>query len=240
MEQALQEFVDSRGQQLQADAGVLRGVKLLGLTSRNGRRYLPEALSAAASLYEGAKVNINHSKLGPLAPRDYQDRLGTVCNVQLRADEGLFADLQFNPKHPVAEQLLWDAQHAPHNVGFSHNVLAKTRQEGDQTVVEAIVGVQSVDLVADPATTRGLFESATPVANPATDEARLTPALLASLTSELLLLTRPDLVEQLTAPLVARLRALEVGPPISSREQAPLDFLPPRTVDTAAFVQAIT
>ena len=241
MEQSLQEFVDSRGQQLQADAaaGVLRGVKLLGLSSRNGRRYLPEALSAAVSLYEGAKVNVNHSKLGPLSPRDYQDRLGTVCNVQLRPDEGLFADLQFNPKHPVAEQLLWDAQHAPHNVGLSHNVLAKTRQEGEQTVVETIVGVQSVDLVADPATTRGLFESANP-ADTTTESTPITPAQLASLTSELLLLARPDLVEQLTAPLVARLRVVESASPISAREQTPLDFLPSRTVDAATFVRAIT
>jgi hypothetical protein len=56
--------------------------------------------------------------------------------------------------------LAWDAEHAPANVGFSHNVLAHTRREGDQVMVETITAVQSVDLVADPATTRGLFEAA--------------------------------------------------------------------------------
>ena len=56
--------------------------------------------------------------------------------------------------------MLWDAEHAPENVGFSHNVEARTARRGEEVVVEAITRVQSVDLVADPATTRGLFEAA--------------------------------------------------------------------------------
>lgn len=160
MTEVLQEFVDSRGVTLRVDraAGVLRGVKLIGLESLNGRRYRPEALSAAVSLYEGAKVNINHPKEGPLAPRDYRDRLGVIREVEFRAEEGLFGTLHFNPKHAVAEQLAWDAEHNPRNVGFSHNVLARLTRDGAQSLVEAITHVQSVDLVADPASTRGLFE----------------------------------------------------------------------------------
>ena len=45
--------------------------------------------------------------------------------------EGLFGDLQYNPKHALAEQLSWDAEHAPENVGFSHNVQARTAKRGD-------------------------------------------------------------------------------------------------------------
>lgn len=160
MTEVLQEFVDSRGVTLRVDraAGVLRGVKLIGLESLNGRRYRPEALSAAVALYEGAKVNVNHPKEGPLAPRDYRDRLGVIREVEFRAEEGLFGTLHFNPKHAVAEQLAWDAEHNPRNVGFSHNVLARLTRDGSQALVEAITHVQSVDLVADPASTRGLFE----------------------------------------------------------------------------------
>ena len=110
--------------------------------------------SRRSGLYEGAKVNINHPKGHPLSPRDYQDRLGVVRGVQFRAGEGLFGDLHFNPKHALSEQLVWDAEHAPQNVGMSHNVLARTSRSGDETVVEAITKVQSIDLVADPATTR--------------------------------------------------------------------------------------
>jgi hypothetical protein len=190
MNETLQEFVTSRGIELRVDQpqGVIRGVKILGLESRNGRSYLPEALAAAVPLYEEAKVNVNHPKGDPLAPRDYQDRLGVIRNVAARP-EGLFADLHFNPKHALAEQLLWDAAHTPENVGFSHNVQARTSRQGDRVVVEAITKVQSVDLVADPATTRGLFEAT------ATGDAEHAP--LASVTLDDLKRERPDLVEEL-------------------------------------------
>jgi hypothetical protein len=162
MSEPLQEFVDSGDQRLRVDraAGIIRGVKLLGLASRNGRRYRENALTDAVRLYEGAKVNINHPKGHPLSPRDYQDRLGLVREVHYRAGDGLFADLHFNPKHALSEQLIWDAEHAPQNVGMSHNVLARTSVDSRDTVVEAITKVQSIDLVADPATTSGLYEHA--------------------------------------------------------------------------------
>ncbi len=178
MIETFQEFVDSRGVQMRVDrgAGVIRGVKILGLNSRNGRTYLPEALARAAALYEGAKVNVNHPKGNPTGPRDYQDRIGVIRNVASRQDQGLFADFHFNPKHGLAEQLLWDAEHAPENVGFSHNVQARTARRGDRVVVEAITRVQSVDLVADPATTRGLFEAGAATKQPGGDAPAL-PAL---------------------------------------------------------------
>jgi hypothetical protein len=210
MDENLQEFFDSRGVPMRIDreAGILRGVKILGLQSRNNRSYLPEALVQAAPLYEGAKVNVNHPKGRPLGPRDYQDRMGVIRSVQQRPGEGLFADFHFNPRHVLAEQLLWDAEHAPENVGFSHNVEARTVRRGNQVVVEAITRVVSVDLVADPATTRGLFESGVPAA-----------AECAALTVESLREQRPDLVEAIAGAEreeivrlrdeVARLRAVE-------------------------------
>lgn len=160
-QQSLQEYADGRDVRLQVDRrqSVVRGVKILGLRSRNGRVYLPAALAAAAALYEGAKVNVNHPKGPPHAPRDYQDRIGTLRGVQLRAGEGLFGDLHLNPGHALAEQLLWDAEHAPGNVGLSHNVQAQVVRRGGELIVESIVKVQGVDLVADPATTRGLYEA---------------------------------------------------------------------------------
>jgi hypothetical protein len=150
-------------------------------------------------LYEGAKVNINHPKGHPLSPRDYQDRLGVVRGVQFRAGEGLFGDLHFNPKHALSEQLVWDAEHAPQNVGMSHNVLARTSRSGEETVVEAITKVQSIDLVADPATTSGLYEHANgavaaggSAAVSSTGEPPV--ATLETLTLEQLRCHRPDLI----------------------------------------------
>lgn len=210
MDQVLQEFVDSRGVAVRIDRqqGVIRGVKLLGLESRNRRTYSPDALAQAVGLYEGAKVNVNHPKGHPLAARDYQDRIGVIRNVVVRPGAGLFGDFHFNPKHALAEQLLWDAEHAPENVGFSHNVLARTARQGENTVVEAIVKVQGVDLVADPATSRGLFESqaAAEEAAPAAAAAR---EWLAALTLDELAAQRPDLVEAALQPLGARLDAAQ-------------------------------
>ncbi len=138
-------------------AAVLRGVKILGLRSRNGRRYLPEALSAAARLYEGVRVNVDHAENPAQAVRRYRDRLGLLRQVRAEAD-GLYGDLHYNPKHALAEQLLWDAEHAPGNVGLSHHVQARAARRDGELVVEAILEVYSVDLVAEPATTNGLFE----------------------------------------------------------------------------------
>jgi hypothetical protein len=200
MNETLQEYADSRGLPIRAEReqGIIRGVKILGARSRNGRTYLADAMSQAAPLYEGAKVNVNHPKGTPPGPRNYQDRIGVIRNVTARADEGLFGDFHFNPKHALAEQLLWDAEHAPQNVGFSHNVQARTARRGDTVVVEAITQVQSVDLVADPATTRGLFESAI-AADQAVEDASQAELLLESLTADRLREGRRDLVEELLA-----------------------------------------
>ncbi|MBX3411575.1 MAG: hypothetical protein KF708_02565 [Pirellulales bacterium] len=207
MPQSLQEYVDSRGVGVRVDRerGIIRGVKILGLESRNGRRYREEALLRAVSLYDGAKVNVNHARAGSAAPREYQDRLGVIRGTVVRAGEGLFGDLHFNPKHALAEQLIWDAEHAPENVGFSHNVLARTNREGNRLIVEAITKVESVDLVADPATTRGLFEAEEApgedlAGEPPTDAPRDDELVAWSeLTVELLVERRPDLVEEIRA-----------------------------------------
>lgn len=212
MAEALQEYVDSRGVTVRVDReqGVLRGVKLIGLESRNGRRYRESTLDQATSLYEEAKVNVNHPKGGPLSPRDYQDRLGVIRGVELRTGEGLFGDLHFNPKHLLAEQLVWDAEHNPRNVGFSHNVLARLSRESEVAIVEEITRVLSVDLVADPATTRGIFENASQ--SQAADEVAGSLPPWDALTLETLELHRPDLLEEIKESEFEQLRSqLEVS-----------------------------
>ena len=207
MAEALQEYVDSRGVTVRVDRdrGVLRGVKLIGLDSQNGRRYRDTALQKATSLYEEAKVNVNHPKEGPLTPRDYQDRLGVIRGVDFRKGEGLFGDLHFNPKHVLAEQLIWDAQHNPGNVGFSHNVLARLSQEDEVAIVEEISRVVSVDLVADPATTKGLFENfASTEAEAKSDN---TSVCWDALSVELLEQHRPDLLVEVESDRVNALQA---------------------------------
>lgn len=161
MSEIYQEYANQQSESLdiQPDDGLIRGVKILGLVSRNGRLYPESVLKDSIPLYEGAKVNINHSLDGrPNSVRDYRDRIGAIEHVQFKTNQGLFADFRFNPRHPQAPQLVWDAQNAPTNVGFSHCVEATTSRNADKLVIERIHRVLSVDLVADPATTNGLFE----------------------------------------------------------------------------------
>lgn len=140
------------------DKGIIHGVKIIGVESRNGRRYRGPVLEAAVNKYEGAKVNVSHPKGKITQPRDYTDRLGVLRNVEYRADDGNYGDLHVNPKHAVAEQLFWDAENNPTAVGLSHAAFVRFRKEAGLEVAEEITRVVSVDLVGDPATTAGLFE----------------------------------------------------------------------------------
>lgn len=160
----IEDLASSPSRKVDAANNVIRGVKILGLESRNGRYYPSPVLKQAVSLYEGIKVNVDHPAGGdPAKSRSYRERFGLFRNVNFveGSSGGIFGDFHFNPKHPIAEQFLWDAEHQPESVGFSHNA-ALRMGAADRTgreVVEQIVRVRHVDLVADPATTRSLFES---------------------------------------------------------------------------------
>lgn len=149
------------GEAIRVDRGqsLIAGVKVLGATSLNGRRYTAEALRQAVGLYENVAVNVDHID----GRRSYRDRIGRLRNARLGPD-GVYADLEVNPKHPLAEQLFWDAEHCPRNVGLSHDAEGRTRIDQGLVIVEALTKVRGVDLVAEPATTHGLFEDAAAVA----------------------------------------------------------------------------
>lgn len=143
--------------------GVIRGVKLLGLRSRNKRNYdTPGVRKTGVSLLEGAQVYIDHPK-NPQDPRSYRDKIGHVKNVQFRPGAGHFGDIHYNPKHNAAEQFLWDVKNSPTTLGMSINAKfkpGKTDRNGDQ-VVESLEMVRSVDIVTKPATADGIFEHET-------------------------------------------------------------------------------
>jgi len=164
------EAIDLRGAKIDRERGIVPDVKVLGLVSRNSRDYSPTALRNAIGLYEGVHVNIDHKFAGPglegeVPQRSYRDRFGSLKNVRFVENDGLRGDFHYNPKHPLAEQFAWDVEHAPENVGFSHRAFGRDRKTGDRYLVEEIAVVRSVDLVADPATTKSLFESFTPTEN---------------------------------------------------------------------------
>ena len=136
---------------------IITGVKVLGLESVNRRRYTLEAIQAALPLYEGIRVNIDHPAIATDS-RSLRDRFGKLVNVQMQPD-GPYANLIYNPAHPLAEAVAWWAQHQPDCLGLSHNAVGEGHEdENGIFVIERIDTVRSVDLVSDPATTKGLYE----------------------------------------------------------------------------------
>lgn len=141
------------------DQGIIYGVKVLGLESRNGRRYTLEAVRKALPLYEGIAVNCDHPKTKPTESRSSYDRFGWLENVRAK-DDGLYADLHMLKSHPMAERIMEAAEKNPDLFGLSHNAEGDTTRDQDGVdVVTEISEVRHVDLVADPATTKSLSES---------------------------------------------------------------------------------
>ena len=145
-------------------APVLRNCKVLGTISQNDREYTLEAKTNGLALYENAKVNINHPS-DPHKSRDFQDRFGFIRSPRIE-NRDIYGDLYFNPEHPWAKTVAWWAKNAPECLGLSHNAVGQGRDDNGRFIVEKIVKVRSVDLVADPATTKSLFEAINYMAEP--------------------------------------------------------------------------
>jgi len=137
------------------EKGVLYDVLILGHNSRNRSTYGQQVMQEAVKHYEGATAYVGHTKDG--SNPDYDRRMGVHRNVRVAAD-GIRGDFHFNPKHRMAEQLVWDATNSPNQVGFSHDADCTYSIQNGRKVVTSIDRVYSVDLVTRPATTHGLFE----------------------------------------------------------------------------------
>jgi hypothetical protein len=144
----------SEGFSVERDKCQINGVKLLGWESGNRRSYDPAGCSRCVEKYSGAKVNIDHGK------KEFSSRFGRVIpGSPVAKTDGIYGNIRYNPKHPYAEAILWFAENDPTALGMSHDADGKASQRPDGTLaVSEIVRVHSVDIVSDPATTKGLFE----------------------------------------------------------------------------------
>lgn len=155
-------------------ACVVRGVKLCGGRSRNGRKYPAHVLERAAALFEGKPVHIGHhfnEQTGAPLEVPPDRKFGKVKNVRAAAG-GLVGDLHYNPEHSFAAPFLWACEHDPSQYCFS--ILArvqwrKGRDADGDTVAESILEVASVDVVTEGGTTFGVFESFNPNGSGATN-----------------------------------------------------------------------
>lgn len=164
----LLERVASPSVRVNRAGGVIHGVKVIGRYSPNshkeegvtkGTEYTLEALERARPLYENASVNVDHPPRDtPNKERSAHDRLGKLRNVRLESD-GLYADLHLLLKHPLAEAVLEAAERMPDAFGLSHNAKGAGQVVNGCYVINDIPLVRSVDVVADAATNKSLFES---------------------------------------------------------------------------------
>jgi hypothetical protein len=149
-----------------AERGVLRRVKLIGLESRNGRSYRPAALKEAVKLYEGRKIYVDHPRQDEAgADRKMDDWAGTITAARFESD-GIYGDIKLRKESGHFAGIIEAAQEFPRDVGFSHVADGESKYEGETEIVESIRQVFSVDLVTDPATTAGFFESRRPKKSP--------------------------------------------------------------------------
>jgi hypothetical protein len=142
------------------DKGVVYGVLLCGSVSENGRDYPWGGKLGADSVarYEGRPVYLNHN-----ADRQIEGRVGVIRNVRAGDDGRPRGDFKVFFKHPHGGHVLEMAEHDPTGCGFSHVADCRTTTGVDgRLTVEAVDSVESIDLVCDPATTKGFFESVTP------------------------------------------------------------------------------
>lgn len=135
---------------------VITDVKVLGSTSKNKTIYSTATRQNALKLFEGIKVNIDHveknKKVG------LSSRFGKLVNVR-NTEDGIRGDLHFVKSHPLANFVLECADNMPELLGLSINGEGGQIKDKDGNImVESIDKLYSVDLVANPASTKGLKE----------------------------------------------------------------------------------
>jgi hypothetical protein len=143
------------GAAVDRDKGVIRGVKLCGGSSANGRDYPPEVFRRDVRKYEGVAIYADHGR-----DRSVDRKLGWIERPHVDADGTPRGDAHLLKAHPLYERVMEAAERNPALFGFSHVALCETSYGADgRERVEGLRAIESVDLVAEPATTKGIFEA---------------------------------------------------------------------------------
>ena len=125
---------------------------LVGTKSANGRYYPAEVLKSAteSGLYDGVPVFLDHDE-------KIQALVGQVVKAYWDAEKKCVrGDIRIFPSSPFADVVRYVFSNLGDSFGFSHVVEADVEEGEDPEIVKKIHRVRSVDLVVDPATTKGL------------------------------------------------------------------------------------
>lgn len=145
---------------------VIQGVSVLGHKSPNGkkgRKYPKQYHESAKRHLEGIAVTLNHPKEGE--DRRVEDRIGVLRGIETIEEDGQpktrAKEFVVNPEHPRAKQILWAAENQPESLGMSVDNLNRWKEDPKtgEAIAQECIKSYGVDLVAQPATNKGLFES---------------------------------------------------------------------------------
>ena len=144
------------------ESNMIHDITLLGRVSKNGRRYSTKAMEDAVRLYEGVRFFLNHPTAQELrdrkGSRSVLDLAGRIRRPRLVGDR-VRGDLEVLSAEPGRSLLFSIAEQMPDLVGASHRASGKVRREGREEIVTELDSVAAVELVTNPATVGGLFES---------------------------------------------------------------------------------
>ena len=158
-------FEGSAFAEARVSGSVIQNVKLLGHISKNKRTYSEQAMNDAVRLYENVGVYFDHPTKRELrergGARSVRDLAGKIRSPRRRGNE-VRGDVQLLDVGESGSTLIKAlAEQMPDMVGFSHRAAGKLTKgkDGGNDVVESLSHVFAQELVTDPATTTGLFES---------------------------------------------------------------------------------
>jgi hypothetical protein len=181
---------------------VAKNIQILGPVSKNNRRYPASVQKEAIPLFEGSKAYLNHQPPNQMREaRRVEDMIGHYQNVAVSNDGKMTGDLHLIPDKKVVKEhvipILKD-KNASKLVGNSIVARGQMSKGSDGVYdVEKIIGVRSVDMVSEPATTSGMF-SENLTEGISTEEHDMALDLKA-LTFDQLKESRPDLLEAFQA-----------------------------------------
>lgn len=186
-------FTENASFNIDKENKVLKDVAILGSVSKNGRKYTTRALEDASKIFEGAKSFIGHIDFYE-SSHDPRNFLGRFTNLYIK-DQKVFASTfrVTNPAHWSFIEAI--AENDPTAIGFSIDAVGEIKDGEVLTLTEGY----SVDLVSDPATNSGLFESYSK---------RNNGMEWAEITLESLKTNRKDIVEAITKDFEAKIAEL--------------------------------
>lgn len=199
------------------DGLVIHNVKLLGAVSKNNRIYSSRALADAVRLYDGVRIMVDHptdeEQFEHRGVRPFDVLIGKAMNTRQSGDE-VRGDIQLLEGEPRTPKVISLARDMPNLAGFSHRARGTVTVDNDGVEhVESLEQVFAVELVTEPATTNGIFESVKKPATPVEEnEMKIEDLTVAQLQA-----ARPDLLKSITEAVTEGMRSAEVVTTLEAR-----------------------